>query len=526
MDEIKNPSTMIEQQQRLSQSILWQLQRNFYSHHGIEAWRKGIVPHYVTSNPYIAHAYAQAILGWLRDVVDRLDPEQPVYIVELGAGSGRFAHHFLKIFFTILDDSVLHDIAVTYIMTDFQQATLDFWSQHPQLQVWIENGRLDFARFDAEQSETFTLLNGGITLSTKTLKNPLALIANYFFDGLRQDVFHIENGELYESLVTLTTEQTEPDLDKPDLIKDIELSYENRPVNSNYYDNPIFNQILNTYQATLVQTYLLFPLEALNCLERLLHLSQGELFLLTSDKGYHRERDLLFRGEPGLALHGGCFSMMVNYHAIGQYTQHQDGQFLTMHYQHSSLDICAAVFGIHPRNFPEARQAFRWALVQSSPDDFYTVKQQVEQHYADFGIAQLLAYIRLSGWDNHIFVDCFPVLLVQLPEVSSIQREDIFWMVQQVWENYYHIGEGRDLPFFIGLLLYGLDYNREAIEFFEHSLRLFRADSGTFYNLGMCHYKSGELDIAFGFMNQALEADNQFEPARVMRIQIQGELRR
>src|SRR5262249_55039171 len=153
-------------------------------------------------NPYVARAYAQVLFGWLRDMVAisapgqtlPLDPSQPVYIVELGAGSGRLAYHFLKAFFGFYGESVLKHVPVKYIMTDFSQATLDAWQSQPQLQPWVEAGRLDFARFEAGQDQSLTLIQGGETLAAETLKNPLAVVANYFFDSLPQDAFYLEEG--------------------------------------------------------------------------------------------------------------------------------------------------------------------------------------------------------------------------------------------------------------------------------------------------------------------------------------------
>src|SRR4051812_30311845 len=78
----------IETEQRLSRSILWRLQRRYFDEAGVSAWSTTTVPHYVTCNPVLAHAYAAVIFGWLRDLrAGALDPDEPVTIVELGAGS-------------------------------------------------------------------------------------------------------------------------------------------------------------------------------------------------------------------------------------------------------------------------------------------------------------------------------------------------------------------------------------------------------------------------------------------------------
>ncbi len=145
---------VVEESKPLSRSLLWQLQRRFFEQHGIDAWRQAIVPHYVTSNPFIADAYARVLFGFLRDwqagSPTPLDPSRPVYLIELGAGSGRFAFHFLQSFLRAYRHSSLGRQRVTYVMTDFAARTLDFWQTHPSLQPLVAQGLLDFAHFDAE----------------------------------------------------------------------------------------------------------------------------------------------------------------------------------------------------------------------------------------------------------------------------------------------------------------------------------------------------------------------------------------
>jgi hypothetical protein len=86
---------VLEHKQRLSRSILWKLQRDFFSRRGIEAWKQDGVPHFITSNPFIADAYAKLAFAFLRDCRPELDPGQPFYILELGSGHGRFGYLFL-----------------------------------------------------------------------------------------------------------------------------------------------------------------------------------------------------------------------------------------------------------------------------------------------------------------------------------------------------------------------------------------------------------------------------------------------
>ena len=59
--EKKKPGVIVEAEKPLSQSMLWELQTEFFSNQGPEAWIKGIVPQYITTNPYIANQYAKTI---------------------------------------------------------------------------------------------------------------------------------------------------------------------------------------------------------------------------------------------------------------------------------------------------------------------------------------------------------------------------------------------------------------------------------------------------------------------------------
>ena len=59
---------LLEDRQRFSQSLLWDLQKRYYDEVGAEAWRDGDVPQYVTSSPRIADAYAQIVFAARRDL--------------------------------------------------------------------------------------------------------------------------------------------------------------------------------------------------------------------------------------------------------------------------------------------------------------------------------------------------------------------------------------------------------------------------------------------------------------------------
>lgn len=197
MNTPETADQIIDADQRLSDSIIWDIQRAYYMHKGLTAWQGEYVPHYISSNAFIARAYGRVVLGYLRDCAaasGALNPDQPIYIIELGAGPGRFSYHFLTRFFPLLKRSPLADLNIKYVITDFVPETVAFWQEHERFRPWVEAGMLDFALFDAVDLRPITLSHSRQTLHPEDAANPLILIANYFFDSLPQDCFVVKDG--------------------------------------------------------------------------------------------------------------------------------------------------------------------------------------------------------------------------------------------------------------------------------------------------------------------------------------------
>jgi SAM-dependent MidA family methyltransferase len=155
-------------------------------------------------------------IGFLRDVAamsssSSLDISEPLYIIELGTGSGKFSFYFvqwLEQMETILPFPLRQ---IRYIMTDFTDANVSFWKTHPALSRYVARGLIDFAIFDATSDTSLTLLHAQKTLTRQSLKNPLCIIANYLFDTLPHELFRVDAGVLYQGLISVGSSQaTEP----------------------------------------------------------------------------------------------------------------------------------------------------------------------------------------------------------------------------------------------------------------------------------------------------------------------------
>src|SRR5262249_12891934 len=163
---------------------------------------------------------------------------------------------------------------------DFTESTLEPLRQNPLLQPWIKEGILDFARYDASADGEIRLDRSGEVLGPQSLRNPLAVIANYVFDGIPQDAFAVRDGVLYELLATLTVPDEEEDLDDSTMLQRIALSWEERPATPEPYGDPELDAILREYAAGLRDTAVLFPTAAIRCLRHLSRLADGRLLLV------------------------------------------------------------------------------------------------------------------------------------------------------------------------------------------------------------------------------------------------------
>jgi hypothetical protein len=466
VDQVRNAmSQQMVAPTKLSESLLWTLQRRFFNEQGVNAWRYGIVPHYITSNPFIARCYAKIVLAHLHDI--KIEPNYPLYMIELGAGCGRFSFHFMTQFFELLQSSNLAHIKVIYIISDFVKANLDFCQNHAALLPFIIEGKLDFACFDAENDQAITLIKSRKKITAQTLNNPLIAIANYFFDCIKQDIFYYKDYQCYESLIQvsgLKPEALNNALPSDDMLENISIIYQNCPIIKDYYPHRLWNKLLSEYKMDLDHTTLQFPTGAFNCISNLTKLSANRLLLLMADRGYHRLEDFIANLKPELALQG-CFSLPVNFHAIERFVEKLGGTTWHCKHDEDGLNISLAIINKPGLHFNYTRQSFVEEIINFGPADFFSIKKILEQQVHTLNPTHMLTYLRLSHWDAKIFLLMAPRLHNLLPNSPPFIQQQWREAIKLVWRLYYHIDEQHELALQISLLLAGIGFHNEAITF-------------------------------------------------------------
>jgi len=472
-----------------AESPVWQLQQQYFTETGIDAWRQGEVPHYITSNPVVAKTYAGLVYAFLCDLANTHKGQEKVYLLELGSGHGRFCYHFLK-HLDQLTANTGHSLpGFCYVLSDFTEGMLDYWKTHPRLQPYYQKGQLDHCLLNAPEAEEISLCISGKTIKKESLRQPLVVIANYFFDTIPQDLFFVQDHQVHHCHVTVGLPENRENKTAGEVIRGLTVSEQQKPLlEQKPYPEEFLNQIIGQYADQLESdTYVLFPHTGLRCMDHLAHLSNQGMILLTADRGCHRLSELENRPFPVMAVHG-SFSYPVNYHAFKVYSSNREGIALFPRHQHESLVLGCLLNTPLAARLSETKLAFQRFVDDFSPDDFYTLKQWFVSAGSSSGLKELLAGLRLSGYDARFFSQLLPRLTELALSVNEQEKWNIFQVIHRVWEMYYPLGEEDDLAFNLGELLFNLQFPKEALAYFHLSDRLYGFGAHRSYNIALCHY--------------------------------------
>jgi hypothetical protein len=493
---------VLEECQRLSESMIWTKVKLFFESHGHVAFSSGSVPNFVTTNAFIARAYARVMMAFIEDCVaaGQIDPSEPVYLIELGAGSGRLGYRaFLEL--RALVEKKLQGLKLKLILTDLGKANRKFWLGHFRLKPLIEEGLVDVARFNIETDRELQLEASGETLAAGAFRNPVLLMANYLFDSIPIDVFWVDaDGKLNDSLVTIRSSVAEPKWKEHNVWRNMAFEFHRKPVEGPRYENPLWNAILEHCASLVRDGVVVFPVSGFRCLENFGELCGNRYFLMTSDKGYHHpefapRKEMLFSMD-------GSLSSDVNYHAFETFFQAAGGQSFVTSYVSRSLDTCA-FSRVEDIDLPCTAEAFADAVEAFAPYDFLRISLS-KQPDDPITVPEYLAFLRLSNYDSHMASRHADAVITKIPDLASELRHQLLLAVDKVWAGYLPLGEPEDVPLALGRIMIALAYWEPAVELLIASVGIYGETESNTYHLALCCLQLGDLERAEEMVAKAI----------------------
>jgi hypothetical protein len=509
------PPVTIEKHKRLSDSYLWTYQEDYFHQSGIEAWVNK-VPFYVTSNPFISNCYANLFVQFVRDYTTQhpTSKADPFYVVELGTGSGRFSFYAIKKIVELLKDYQIEDVKICYVMSDFTHNNVEFWKQHPALKPFVEKGVLDFAVFHMETDKQLMLVNQNISLSANSLKNPLTIFANYIFDTVKHDAFSLSEKTLSELYISMSTQKDNLENGKPLNWDLVNIDYEPVKIEGARYADPEINAVLMEYENSgLDQTHFLFPIGALQAIQKLLRFSNNKLFLISSDKGYSSLESMAHLSYPRPSFHG-SFSMMVNFDAIGRFFKKIGGDFM-LQTPREGLQTAVFTSGFTLDTMPQTALAIKQSVEGFSPADYFTLHRRVRDHFESYDLPTLASHLVFAGWDPHIYNRISRQICSLLHTSQKTTVDFLAAHMPKLMENFYVMPNVDNLPFEIGTFFLNLERYQEALDYYQLAAPLIKEERFDYYfNVGIAQYYVGEPKLALEQFKKALSVAPESEEAK------------
>jgi hypothetical protein len=505
--------TLTPESAPLSQTGLYPGLREFYSTAGVDAWAE-TVPLHVTCNPKLAETYAAVIVRFVQDAVatGRVDPNEPFYVAELGAGTGKFGFHLVRRLRELRQALGLEHLRIVLVMSDVADSNIDHWRHHPRLRPFLERGELILARFDVEADDAFHPValdeaasnDAGPPSALAKFVNPLVVIANYVFDSLPQDLFDVGDGHLEEMLAT-TVAAGETGQER--------VMWSRRGIDLPHYHDPELDGLLAEVVAKPGAHVVLFPVVALRALRRLADSAAGRLCLLVSDLGLGR--GLLAEPEMKVKAGGGFFYLPVDLSIVGQFFG-QLGPGIHRHRPATHLDTSLSVSGFDANELRETRHAFSTSAEAFGARGRAALSSLLERGGATLDPEEWLGLSAFVRYDS-VFLDASTDLISRWVQAGildpEIKREVIATLRLFGAEIYWTPG-AYDTYFSLATILHELGELRAAVAAYVLSIETVGPSVDAYVNLALALRALDRRSEAMESLRDALALDPSHVVAR------------
>jgi tetratricopeptide (TPR) repeat protein len=516
--KVTNKPKQVNNSKCLSKSILWEQMHKYYEQAGPNAWQEEIVPYQITSNKMLAHLYVSLITAAINDYYaanqsstakNTRKSQEPFYILELGAGHGKFSFYICKL---LAELGLYEKFNILYIASDISEQNINSWQNHPALQPHINNQQLDFAKFNASSDQEINLINSKTTISQQSLTKPFFVIANYLFDTLSHDGFKCEKSKLYATRIDLDANNS-----KKFSFENFKYKYSHELINSNYYGHDVFDKILAEYNKQLPNGSFLIPIGALQCIENIKLFSKENAIFLVADKGNISLDDFTDIEDPNIAVHG-SISFMVNFHALKTFFDLTNG--VSMISPNAYTDLQVGCFMASNKSYNLLELIAKQVLYDVNPQNLINLCYHNEKIASWYNIEQVLSMLIISKWDPDLFYDLSDQLisfiekLIKKEELNLEQDQAIIQGLELVDKYFFKLEKNQDVPFVIGNIYYALEEFDLALKFFHLSIQEFGETVEAVHNIALCYYAEDEFKLAQKYAQQALKVNSKYLAAK------------
>lgn len=493
----------VEADKRLSKSSLWAIQQNYFNERGVDAWNNE-VPFFISSNAFIANRYAQMCIQYAQDIAHT---GKKLYIIEVGAGPGKFTFYFLKAFERSCEQ--LHNFDYQYILTDVATKNVEFCKENVTLKPLIEKGKLDFGIYDASGDDDFELLNAKQRFSDLAKDNHVIFICNYLFDTIEQDFFQFQGEELQEVQVSLSSRYESFDAEKPKSLRELSLTYKSQPITGDtYYDNPALNRLLFDYPKFFedrANGAFLFPIGAMRFFDKMSKICDKYL-VICGDLGHANVDELKNLHAKNCHIYEGCICYMLNFHALGEYVKTQGGDaLLTQH--RNSYKICLYSHGQSFDDLVRTRNFFLDEMESMGGDEFCYMNDEFAVNNYRYTMKACLSFLRMSCYEPDTYFHMHDKLIDEFDELNDNILQDLRQALIKVEQNLYHYQGFYDVFSLLGMLHLKLKRFKHAEKLFKMALKYSKNPFIPLRSLGLLYDERGNSNMALNYYKKALTYD-------------------
>jgi hypothetical protein len=337
------------------QALRWKIQSSYYSRKGVNAWLDKDVPDTITCNSLAAMNNATIVLDAVtrQEALGSLSPDDPIVVLEYGAGSGLFAYNFIRRFEQVCQREKKNFAQrLIYIATDYLIEGVKTLSQQSFLKNDIRSGKLRIAMADVTATGPIIFVTPdadhphGLKMDPTELPALSAVITNYLHCCLPVDFLRQEGEEWFTKSVSTSIQLTQSEMDTNVTAEDLITSDDviARLVETERWDPVELNELcvdeqhhssLQSVVSGRTTSQLLNAVGSIKSVRMINSLLREGGVYLIHDKGLVNTKPYDYDAGAGSSTHGGSTAFMTNFPLIKTYAELIGYQaYLTPSYQY------------------------------------------------------------------------------------------------------------------------------------------------------------------------------------------------